>query len=110
MQIAINGLDIHFERMGKGRPVLLLHGWGANTDVMRSIAQYLAQIGREAVSLDFPGFGKSDTPSQTWGIPEYSRFTRSFIEKLDIRGADVVAHSFGRACRDISCCGRSRIF
>ncbi|MEL7610057.1 MAG: alpha/beta hydrolase [Bacillota bacterium] len=95
MQIAVNGLNIHYERMGKGRPVLLLHGWGANTDVMRSIAQYLAAIGREAVSLDFPGFGKSDAPAEPWGIPEYARFTRAFVEALDIRGADVVAHSFG---------------
>lgn len=95
MQIAIDGLNIHYERMGKGRPVLLLHGWGCNTDVMHPIAQHLVQIGREAISFDFPGFGKSGTPEMPWGIEEYSNLTLAFIRELDIAGADVIAHSFG---------------
>ncbi len=95
MTIEINGTALHYERLGTGNPVLLLHGWGASTLAMGSIAQCVASLGYEAISLDFPGFGQSAAPSGPWGVPEYAACTRVFMEELGILGCDVVAHSFG---------------
>lgn len=95
MQTVIDGRQIHYERSGQGRPVLLLHGWGANTQVMKPIADYLSSIGREAVSLDFPGFGDSPEPPEPWGVDEYAQLVRRFMEEQEIVGADVLAHSYG---------------
>lgn len=64
-------------------------------DAMAPIENHLAAIGRATVSLDFPGFGKSDKPPEPWGVPEYARFTRSFIDQMGIKGCDVICHSFG---------------
>ena len=95
MFIEIQGIKVYFERQGAGAPVLLLHGWGADTRAMEPIARCLAGMGREAISLDFPGFGQSGLPSGPWGIPEYAAFTRAFMEALSLEGCDVVSHSFG---------------
>lgn len=95
MTIQINGTAIYYERQGTGKPVLLLHGWGSSTEAMGSIARCVAALGREAVSLDFPGFGKSGNPAGPWGVPEYAACTRAFMEALNILGCDVIAHSFG---------------
>ena len=95
MIIEINGTALYYERLGAGKPVLLLHGWGASIAAMGSIAQCVASLGYEAVSLDFPGFGKSENPSGAWGVPEYAACTRAFMEELGILGCDVIAHSFG---------------
>ena len=95
MTIAIDGTNIYYERQGAGKPVLLLHGWGASTEAMQSIASCVAALGREAISLDFPGFGRSDNPPGPWGVPEYGAFVREFMAALSIQGCDVIAHSFG---------------
>ena len=95
MTITISGTSLHYERMGAGRPVLLLHGWGASTQAMRSIAKCIASLGYEAISLDFPGFGQSSEPPGPWGVPEYAACTRAFMEDLGLVGCDVIAHSFG---------------
>jgi pimeloyl-ACP methyl ester carboxylesterase len=81
--------------VGSGKPALLLHGWGANTAAMQPIAKCLAGLGREAVTLDFPGFGQSGAPPLAWGVPEYAACVREFMRALGIEGCDVVAHSFG---------------
>ncbi len=91
----INGINIHYERQGQGRPVLILHGWGASIEAVRPIMNCMAQLGYEAIAIDFPGFGETREPSEAWGVPEYAAMTKAFIEALGIRGCDLICHSFG---------------
>ncbi|MBR0026729.1 MAG: alpha/beta hydrolase [Clostridia bacterium] len=95
MKTVIDGIQLNYERRGEGSPVLLLHGWGANIAAMKPIADCVISLGYEAVSLDFPGFGESPEPPAAWGVPEYAKVTRAFIEEQGIRGCDVICHSFG---------------
>lgn len=95
MTIEINGATLYYERRGAGKPVLLLHGWGASIAAMQPIADCVVALGREAVSLDFPGFGQSPNPPGPWGVPEYAACTRAFMEAAGLAGCDVAAHSFG---------------
>jgi len=95
MQTSIKGIAVNFERIGTGKPVLILHGWGCCMDTMRSVADYVAAIGREAVLLDFPGHGKSKPLNEPWGVPEFASLTEEFMERQQIRGCDVLCHSFG---------------
>lgn len=91
----IKDIDIYYERCGSGRPVLILHGWGCNTDVMRSVSDYVASVGREAISIDFPGFGKTAAPQDAWSVYDYADATYELIQRLGIQGCDVMGHSFG---------------
>ena len=95
MRTQIGGLNIEYERVGKGAPVLILHGWGASMAAVKPIADCMVSLGREAVMLDFPGFGGSDEPREPWGVPEYAALTREFIRTMALEGCDVVCHSFG---------------
>ena len=95
MREQIDGIGIEYEREGTGKPVLILHGWGASIEAVRPIARCVTALGREAVMLDFPGFGKSDEPNEPWGVPEYAKVTRAFIRRLQLEGCDVICHSFG---------------
>lgn len=88
-------MRIQYERQGEGSPVLLLHGWMASIEAMRPIADAVVRMGMQAVSMDFPGFGGSDEPPEIYGVPEYARVTRAFIQEQGLRGADVICHSFG---------------
>ncbi len=95
MQTIIDGLKIEYELLGTGEPVLLLHGWGASMDTMHPIAEHFVKLGKQAVMLDFPGFGKSDVPLEPLDMQKYAGITKQFIELNGLRGADCLCHSFG---------------
>ena len=45
-------------------PVLtMLHGWGANLELMRPLGERMAALGYRVVMLDLPGFGQTDRKS-----------------------------------------------
>ncbi len=95
MKININNININYEVMGDGEPVILLHGWGCNVTSMISITNFLKNKYKVYI-LDFPGeSGGSDLPNIPWGVPEYSEMVKSFIEKLNIEKPNVIGHSFG---------------
>ncbi len=95
MQQRIGGVNIEYERIGAGEPVLILHGWSACIEAVRPIADCLVSLGREAVLFDFPGFGGSGEPEEPWGVPEYAALTRAFMREQKLEGCDVICHSFG---------------
>lgn len=95
MEIECSGTAIHYELAGNGaRRVVLLHGWGCDTTLMKPVADELAKD-MTVLSLDFPGHGRSGRPPEPWGVPEYAAATRTLLEKLDFLPCSVIAHSFG---------------
>jgi pimeloyl-ACP methyl ester carboxylesterase len=49
------------------------------------------------LAVNFPGWPGSEAPDQTWGLAEYADFLKTFLEKLNIRPAILIAHSVGAA-------------
>ena len=95
--IVIKDLNIYYEKLGrKGKKVVLLHGWGQNTEMMAFIADFLKQH-FIVYNIDFPGFGKSDEPTSAWSCDDYTEFLRDFCLKNKIDNPIFIAHSFG--CR-----------
>lgn len=95
--IKIQDLNVYYEKSGsKGSKVVLLHGWGQNTEMMAFIAEHLKN--RFIVyNIDFPGFGKSEEPKVAWGCEDYTEFLHDFCVKNKIDNPIFIAHSFG--CR-----------
>ena len=89
-----NGQNLHYERQGAGKPLLLLHGWGGKIESwLPVIRDFSAE--RETIALDFPGFGQSPEPKVPWSVTEYMELTAAFIRQHGLKGVDIVAHSFG---------------
>jgi len=95
LETIIDGLCLHYERQGSGNPVLILHGWGASIEAMRSVINCMLRLERETVALDFPGFGGSEEPAVSWGVEDFAAVTRKFAEEQGIYGCDCIAHSHG---------------
>lgn len=51
-------MNWHIESYGKGKPLLLIHGWGMHGGIWGSIAENLAQHAR-VICVDLPGHGNS---------------------------------------------------
>lgn len=94
MNIEIDGLKVHYEVGGTGESVVLLHGWGGQSESFKPVFDYLIN-GYNAYALDLPGFGNSDTPPCPWGADDYARLISGFFEKLQVAKAHIIGHSFG---------------
>ena len=93
-QIQIDDIDLHYESYGdKGKPVILLHGWGQNTEMMAFIGEFLKSH-FIVYNLDMPGFGKSGDPKEAWGSFDYCQFLRHFCETMQIEDPIIIGHSF----------------
>lgn len=88
------GVRVYYEVAGAGKPVLLLHGWGARAAAMRPVLDVL-QADHAVYALDFPGFGQSALPPTPWGVGEYCRVVVELLEKHEVGRAAVIGHSFG---------------
>ena len=92
--IEINGIKLHYEETGSGRPLLLMHGWGCDHTTVRSIAKVASRTHR-VLNLDMPGFGQSPEPEEVWTVDNYTDLVESLIGKLDLRKPVLAGHSFG---------------
>ena len=94
MHIDIDGLNINYIDEGKGRHVLLLHGWGGSIQTMMPIFNILKEKFR-VVALDLPGFGNSDIPKEPWNSYDYAECINKFIEELNLNEIILFGHSHG---------------
>lgn len=94
MQVKIQDWNIYYEVVGEGNPVILLHGWLANLETMRPIANSLAS-NFKVYLVDIVGFGKSDLPEHPLNSNDFGNFLAEFIHKLNIQNPILIGHSNG---------------
>lgn len=94
MQTKINGWKINYEVLGEGNPVILLHGWLANLESMRPLANNLSQ-NFKVYLVDIVGFGKSDVPEHPLKTDDFGDFLAQFIKNLKIKNPILIGHSNG---------------
>lgn len=91
---------LHYESIGRGQPIILLHGWINSWDVWRDSMIALAQTRNYRVyALDFWGFGDSAkgvrTTSSVFRVSSYVDMVYQFMNTLGIQQAPVFGHSMG---------------
>ncbi len=96
MQVVIDSLLVHYQRRGKGRTVILLHGWGDSSQGLTELTQTLSKQ-FDIVAIDLPGFGGSEAPEQDWGLDEYAACIARLCSKLQLTPYAYVGHSNGGA-------------
>jgi pimeloyl-ACP methyl ester carboxylesterase len=96
MALTLRGVELRYRDAGAGAgaPVLLLHGWGADSAGFKSLETRLAPHFR-VLSLDLPGFGGSAAPSEAWSLRDYVDLVKDFMAELGISSPIVLGHSFG---------------
>jgi non-heme chloroperoxidase len=90
-----DGVSLYVKDWGKGRPVILLHGWPLSADTFDHLAMAIADAGMRAIAYDRRGFGRSGQP---WGGYDYDTLATDLadvIQQTDARGAALVGFSMG---------------
>lgn len=94
-RIEINGKELSYKIAGKGRPILIIHGWGASSNSWMGLIEEMAGKGFQLVIPDLPGFGKSSDPDKTWGSGDYADIILELIKILGLNDFCLLGHSFG---------------
>ncbi len=85
---------VHYEVHGKGRPVILLHGWLGSWGLWQETMTFLGQYYR-TYALDFWGFGESGKKRSTYRVQDFVALVDQFMDQLGIMSAPLVGHSMG---------------
>lgn len=85
---------LHYEVFGRGKPVILLHGWLGSWGLWQETMGYLGQYYR-TYALDFWGFGESGKNLNTFQVKDFVSLVGQFMDHMGIVNAPLVGHSMG---------------
>ena len=76
-------------------PVVFGHGWGRSYRDFIPVAEALAPVAHSYL-IDFPGFGDTPRPDETWGTGDYADHVLRFLQsEHGLTRFTWVGHSFG---------------
>ena len=92
--VRANGIEIAYERVGEGPPLVLVHGAAVDSRMWRP---QLAALADEltVVAWDEPGAGRSSRVPEDFTLADYASCLAALIEALDLGPAHVAGLSWG---------------
>jgi pimeloyl-ACP methyl ester carboxylesterase len=94
--VTIDNDLVHYEVLGRGRPVILLHGWLTSWRYWIPSMQQLSMKYR-TYALDLWGYGDSGKDPNKLTLDAHVELLGTFMDKLGITKAAFVGHSLGAA-------------
>ncbi|MBZ0294978.1 MAG: alpha/beta hydrolase [Anaerolineae bacterium] len=85
---------IHYEVLGRGRPVILLHSWVGSWRYWIPTMQQL-QVKYKVYALDLYGYGDSVKNPKKYTIAHQVQLLADFVDKLGIAKTALVGHGLG---------------
>jgi pimeloyl-ACP methyl ester carboxylesterase len=96
----INGIRIHYLRPkqdNEGRPVVLLHGLGANARYWEKVVSHLSEIGFSPLAPDLRGHGLTDKSTDDYGLFPLLKDLAAMVDFAQLDKPLLVGHGWG-AC------------
>jgi 3-oxoadipate enol-lactonase len=91
----VRGNEISFTEAGKGRPVVLLHGYPFDKSMWSYQFEALAAAGFRAIAPDLRGLGENKSSSEVATMDEMARDVAALLDHLDVEQAVVCGLSMG---------------
>jgi pimeloyl-ACP methyl ester carboxylesterase len=92
--IVYNTVNIRFSDEGKGKPVVLLHGYLESLEIWYPFANELIKKYR-IIAIDMPGHGKTGTLNRTASVEYMAECVKAVLDHLKIDKSVIIAHSMG---------------
>jgi pimeloyl-ACP methyl ester carboxylesterase len=92
--ITVNGMQIHVEEHGSGKPLVLLHGGIMASEAFGPNIAALAE-GRRVIAIHLQGHGHTPDVDRPWRFESLADDVTAVIRKLELGKADLLGYSFG---------------
>ncbi len=92
--LIVNNEIVHYEAIGRGKPIIFLHGWLGSWRYWIPCMQDASSAYR-AYALDMWGFGDSAKATANYSIPEQVGLLNHFLFEMGIGKIALVGHDFG---------------
>jgi non-heme chloroperoxidase len=88
-------IDLYFEDLGSGDPVVLLSGWPLDSRSWEPQVHPLLQVGHRVIAYDRRGFGRSSRPSTGYDFDTLAGDLDALLRELDLEDVTLVGFSLG---------------
>ncbi|MAT06228.1 MAG: alpha/beta hydrolase [Acidimicrobiaceae bacterium] len=88
-------IELHYEDMGSGQPVVLIHGFPLSGRSWEKQTTALLAAGYRVITYDRRGFGESSQPSVGYDYDTFAADLDTLMTTLDLRDAVLVGFSMG---------------
>lgn len=104
-------IELYFEDLGAGKPVVLIHGWPLSGRSWESQVPALIDAGYRVITYDRRGFGQSSQPWTGYDYDTFAADLHKLIEYLDLKDVTLVGFSMGggEVARYVGTYGTSRV-
>jgi pimeloyl-ACP methyl ester carboxylesterase len=92
--ILLDGSIVHYEVLGRGRPVIFLHGWVGSWKYWIASMQVTSTSFR-AYALDLWGFGDTAHNTLKYSLDEQVKLMDAFLNEMGIGKIALVGHGLG---------------
>ncbi|MFN2464632.1 MAG: alpha/beta fold hydrolase [Candidatus Dormibacteria bacterium] len=92
--VDVGGLQLHVAEAGRGKPVVLLHGWPQHWYVWRHVIPGLARK-YHVYCPDLRGFGWSDAPSGGYDKEQLATDILALLDELNLGPVRLLGHDWG---------------
>jgi pimeloyl-ACP methyl ester carboxylesterase len=92
--VTVNGLQLAYERRGRGTPLVLLHGFPLDHHLWDEVLPFLEDK-FDVILPDLRGFGESTTVDSPYSMDDYAADIAGLLDELVIQEAAIVGHSMG---------------
>ncbi len=91
------GVRLHYLDEGAGDPIVLFHGEPTWSFLYRNVIPPLVAAGYRVIAPDYPGFGKSDKPTDPafYTYERHIEFIEAILEPLGLSNATAVVQDWG---------------
>ena len=93
-KVNVNGIQLAYERRGRGTPLVLVHGFPLDHHLWDEVVPLLEDT-FDVILPDLRGFGESTTVDSPYGMDELASDIAGLLEQLGIQKAAIAGHSMG---------------
>lgn len=94
LKTTVNGLELAYERQGRGTPLVLIHGYPLDHTIWNPVVALL-EAGFDLILPDLRGFGRSSTVRTRYLLTDMAADIAALLDFLKIETAAIAGHSMG---------------
>ena len=88
-------VEIFYQDVGRGKPVVLIHGWPLNHEMWEYQLNELPKHNIRVIAYDRRGFGKSSRPWEGYNYDSFASDLNTLLEHLNLTDVTLVGFSMG---------------